>query len=581
VENIRNAISRTTWIKLFLFILILHAFFRLIGPSSYLVNDDIAIVAFLDGSFTGNPEPNSIFTSPIFSQAISYLYLQIPALPWYPIALLVLVSVPVVVATNLIKTSELNWIYFIPFAMSVNIITTLPSFTLAALLGSFISGFIILKGVFANGRNIQLIVFGAVFFTLSSLVRFDAFLLGTAMLAPLFFLMVTKSGARFGLVNFTVLVSIAIPAFVMQAQFQTSCSNGTECVEWVEYNEHNLIRGTFHGSPRLELLRESSSEIGWSENDFLLFGNFMYPDEETFGLSSLLLADSVTPKLHPLSQVLKNPITSVADTLAKLRQTSSLMIFMFVVLVFSCLRSGKKLILLTFTAIGTLNWLALSTLAGVIRLPERLTIPMAIAQCIVVIAILDNSSVENFGRAGYRARHRRELASLNSIPRFNFQKNRNLVGFSCIAVILVIWINLPFGLNHRDDIQRNLDYASVAQSELVVASQSWNILLNPTLSNALNTNPWSGSRPFEEIRGMTMGWGTFSPLQEERKDMLGINSLFGDFIDPRSLRPQYSFCGSPEQANQISIFLNEFFISNVESKIAGSVPNVCVLYAFE
>jgi hypothetical protein len=69
----KDKATSLTFARVLLFVSAIHVAFRLTSPSLYLVNDDIGILAFLDGSFTGSPEPNTIFNSPIFATMVSFL----------------------------------------------------------------------------------------------------------------------------------------------------------------------------------------------------------------------------------------------------------------------------------------------------------------------------------------------------------------------------------------------------------------------------------------------------------------------------------------------------------------------------
>jgi hypothetical protein len=492
---------------------------------------------------------------------------------------LLIVAIPLSLVYWALETIPARRLFLIAMIITLNYLTNTPSFTASAPLGSFLSGLFI---VIWNRKEERTTAHLVCFITLSiaSFVRFDAFLVGVTLLLPLIGFNIFKQGNPRVIYRLGALLAAVVVLIATQNHVKYSCRDTLTCSMWEEYSEHNTIRGSFHGTPRITQLQENLPAIGWSENDFSLFAKFMYPDDAKFNLKTLRTADSITPELDPIQQTVANPIYSLKATMMALNISTSWLLFSFAGLALCFSARRLRIRIFVGVSFGILSWISLSTVAGAIRLPERLTTPMALAACFLVAGLAEVIH-KNFGRSSKRLPlHKRGNRQDDQTQGTLSTRFVTLLIFALLTTVFLIWIRLPFGIANRHSIEESIVAAKDAQGDLTTASETWTLLLSSGLSNALNSDPWIQARPFSKIRGLTMGWGTFSPLQETRKELLSVNHLFYDLVSNNSNQYPYVFCGSSSQARSISLFINENTDFEVKEIEVGSVPNVCNIYSF-
>lgn len=231
----------SSYIFWFFFTSILFIALAIILPIKFEDNDDIVMLLFASGQYTGIPEFRLVFINSIFGYFLKTLYTLTNKIEWYS----VIFSIIHIISTSLIlwklfKTkSTLIWkllfaIIFITF--QARLITQFQFTTTAAIVS--LAGLIL----FSETIRRQWIL-GIVLFCIGTLIRFESAILVLIIYSPYYAKLLYKSYS-YKILKKLLLLAIPVCCFFSINYISYQLDN-----EWKAYYEFNKIRGGINDNP--------------------------------------------------------------------------------------------------------------------------------------------------------------------------------------------------------------------------------------------------------------------------------------------------------------------------------------------
>jgi hypothetical protein len=511
--------------------------------SNYLVNDDFVMAEFMNGNFTGKLESNTVFMHPIIGSIISQLNSMNLNIPWFPL-FIVLVQVFSLSTLAIMDLSRLSYMFLAFFSMAhIAFVTVVPSFTPAAIVTSSCGIALFLHAI---GKNSQRIVWiGFLFIILGSLIRFNGMAFAVAMFVMPTFLLMTNSNNRKN-----VQLRLLAPALVLIAgiffvsQTPSICKTQSECAAWAEFNSFNTIRGSFHGSDRMALLKEGLENTNWNLTDYRLFSTFAYTDDVSFNLENLEQINEVVPSSSIAQALFSNPLGHLSKVVTSNIEISLVFFPVFAGFLYVSLshmrgfRSQKYFLLFNLMA-----WLIATGAVATIRFPIRIHEPALVS--LSIILLIWNSSTAK---------------SVNiRITRSDLKRFSSLLLVSTL-ILLSCLINYSTRNENRLSVQNaRFDYLeeNFPNSRFIVQAA----LLT-------DLDPWANSNSELPERLLYLGWMTPSPHFKAKKENLKMGNIYRELVESESL----FLISSKRNATFIAEYLNEKFDADIKPFVLRELP---------
>lgn len=468
-----------------------------------MVNDDIAMMSFANGDFTGTPESQLVFIGILIGGLLKLLYTLNSALPWYA---LVLVSIQIfsgAVLLTILRKFQRGSINrpFVCVASLVALVTpTLVldlSFSTTAMYGSVV-GLACFALALENHREhgaLSLVAVAVILIFASSL-RFDFFLAAVFLMLPMYFLHLQK------LSRFTVLLTLGMLLLPVASQFAQNQISKTS--NWASYNEFNEIRGSMHGTPGLSRFVSTAyeedtigkiREFGWESEDLLLFGSWYFEDEQLFNITSLeKLKEHIDTGVSriPLQPALENVIFG----------KELIILFGFMMVFFGTGLSVNKhknfLVLQVLWFFSAAVYISSSS-----RFPDRFAVGAIVG---LFICILTSNLV---------LLRRELLGNVHVESQLRKTEVLFLTGLAFTGVFLI-----PHKFSASQISNQNKIESVRLRSELQVLDDIdpyGTFVYIGAQIGAEGINPWSERTLLDNKRFLGLGWATQSPHQEKRK----------------------------------------------------------------
>ena len=153
----------------------------------YGTTDDYILNSWLNGSYTGINEKESIFITSIFSNLISSIYNFYPNIAWYPIFLLLVTLASVIKLNQFINMNNeisktLKYLNFVVLAAYLTWSFFGITYTATAIIAG-VAGWVSIKEWLSNERK-QTLIIAFIFVSLSIIIRPESFLGATLIVYP-------------------------------------------------------------------------------------------------------------------------------------------------------------------------------------------------------------------------------------------------------------------------------------------------------------------------------------------------------------------------------------------------------------
>lgn len=479
-----------------------------------MVNDDVVMMSFANGDFTGKPEWQLVFIGALTGVILKALYHVSQNMPWYALFLVFvqILSGTVFLITlfkffsrklskQLIATVGLILIFTPILVLDLTFSTTAMY---ASVLGISSAGLIIEKiDVFSYFDKLST----SLILVLAISLRFDFFLAAATFTAPLFLLQFKK-------LNLKAIVSgsffLLSPAIIHVVECEISRSG-----EWEYFYKFNDLRGSMHGTPGLSQFASTAYQndtiskirnFGWESEDLLLFETWSFEDKKIFNIDAL---QNLKKSLS--SQEVYLPFQTSLESLFIGKEFLLLAGVFLITIGVGQISSRQKSFLVFQVA-----WFLLVCLyvASRIRFPDRFAVGAFLG--LFVSFLVANITFES-----------RKGVSTYSYD-IKFLKYKFLT--VCALVISSVFL-LPHKFSSSEISERNKVEAQRLDSEISSISKvnrDATVVFIGGVLGAEGMNPWKDRTIFEGMGLLGLGWPSQSPHQDNRKSRMGLDGMMLD-----------------------------------------------------
>jgi hypothetical protein len=449
----------------------------------YGTTDDFILDSWLNGTYTGDFERDSIFISSYASNFFSLLYTLNNVVPWYSLILLILNYISVIYIITQIKKNEnisvsnyiilLTLIFFFLIWSYIRITYTATGIILA--IAGLISFYYSIKQVNKKLR------FSAVFFSfLAFAIRPESLIAAVVFFYPIFIFSFYNHKA-FKKKSLILLGSI----FFIYGLNWFIESNQQD--EFKEFRTWSKEVQSFAGRPTMEIVARNIGNSGWTTSEYNSFKDLTYFDPKIFNDKWIDSGLALTKNYYfKPNLALNNVVTIIGNIYSSfgIFIISFLYIFLFF---YQKYDKNKKIIIFL-----SINFILMNFLLGLyFQNVARVSVPIVIG-LIIFLATISGKTTNKYAIAILSFVTITYLTfSIYNLNSENIQKklrNTNNTNF----------ININFA-NNIILIHGNQEFAQFS---------------NPYHLNKVDSNP----NVF-----MVGNWDTFSPHWYKRADNLGIN----------------------------------------------------------
>ena len=255
-------------------------FFALLAiflPISFEDNDDVLMLLFASGRYTGSPEAHLVFINYLYGLLVSSLYSITTHVEWYTLLFSVFHILSVTIISKAIIDKNISLPYKLLFllllyAIEVRLILYFQFTTTAALMA--LGGCVLLLRETRLAKKM-----GVLLLFTASLIRFEAAVLVVLVMSPVFISFQIKNKKLPTLIYILVSILLSSGALMLDHAVYKQDS------EWMVYKEYNRLRGNINDNPnRKTILNDLPASISLIDYNLLL--DFM-PDAGKVDLNAL------------------------------------------------------------------------------------------------------------------------------------------------------------------------------------------------------------------------------------------------------------------------------------------------------
>ena len=512
-------------------IFILFAFFNPI----YGTTDDYILNSWLNGSYTGQIENESIFITPIFSNLMSICYELSTAISWYSLTLLLITFISILRLTQFVKNSAsmyqgvkyLNYLVLISFLVWSFLGITYTATAIIAGVAGWIS---ILDSL--NKEDKKNTIYGFILIFLSIIIRPESFIGATLITIPFLFMRVKINRAN--VLKIAALTVLVLATFITNYLIQKN-----ESFEIIEYRAWGKKVQMLAGRPRMEDAAKVVGESGWTPSQYHLFVDLAYFDQKTFNNKWIDSGINGTQELNNRPEVNSENIQSI---LKEYVISTTIFIYALFIAGFLLILSMRKIRHPVVLAVSIINFGLIHLLSGLfLHNVSRVTVPF------IVTFILTLSS------------------SISSTL------NRRFVMSANVIFVLIISVSF-FQLN------------DVNKTKIVDSEKSRTVVVNDFSDKIVlihgNQEFWQNTNPYIAVQKdlipnvfMVGNWDTFSPHWDKRAKKLGLGGK--SIIKNLLSNPDVLWSGPtvPHTTRHLINYLQETGYGVIAPEKVGLLPN--------
>ena len=535
---IAKAKINSIYIILFSLMFILFLFFKPI----YGTTDDYILNSWLNGSYTGQTENESIFITPIFSNLLSASYEISSAISWYPLTLLLITFLSILRLSEFVKNSEsfrqglkyLNYLILISFLIWSFLGITYTATAIIAGVAGWIS---IVDSLQKEDK--RSIYFGLILIFLSIVIRPESFIGATLISIP--FLIKQIKIKRRNVLKISALIVVVLATFITNYLLQKN-----ESLEIRDYRVWAKKVQMFAGRPRMEAAAKVIGESGWTPSQYNLFVDLAYFDQKTFNNNWIDSGINATQKLNNRPVVNSEKIQLIVQ-----EYINSTTVFIYallgvgVLLLISFNRIRQPIVLV----ISILNFGLIHLLSGLfLHNVSRVTVPF------LVIFIL--------------------TLSYSISPTLN---KRFVMSLNLLLVFILSTYFLK--LNNTNEIK--IFDSGKYRSTLVNDLSNKIILIHGNQEYSQNSNPYIAvQKDLNPNVFMVGNWDTFSPHWDKRAKLLGLDEK--SIVKSLLSNPNVLWSGPtvPNTTLNLINYLKEAGYDVIDPEKVGLLPNGNELWNF-
>jgi hypothetical protein len=346
-----------------------------------------------------------------------------------------------------------------------------------------------------------------------------------AVFAPTLVLAATRLGRRSVILVVVATLGILGVTRLADEMAQSSAS-------WSAYNDFNAVRGTLHGARSFELLMAKKSDpavtaqltsINWTWDDLELFGEFFYDDPVVYS----------TARLEAVRDLIGNgTYRSSVDEAVRTVTTgrSQLLLVLLIAITLSLVALGWRG--RSYVAVQSV-WAAgvFVATAATQRFPDRIAVPLCLGLAMLITLAPTLVINEGSGTTG-RKLHNWQVGIATLC-----------LWFSALNVTVADGTYSSATVSRNNDISRARFHRDMFVLDAV--DPNGRFVYAGAWVSIEGSDPFDPIGPYEPHRLIGIGWPTFSPLYEARRERLGVpGNLLRALLEQRDL---YLVIGFPPE----------------------------------
>lgn len=515
------------------FISVLFIILMIILKPIYGTTDDFILDSWLNGTYTGEFENDSIFISSFASNLFSFLYSLTNVLPWYTMTLLLLnfiscifIIFQITKNKNISSTNYLilliTLFFFIIWSyIRITYTSTGIILAIAALVSFYYS---------TKLNNKKLLIISIVFSFLAFSIRPESLIAVLIFFYPIFLFKFKK--ARLIFPKMWLLLGALTIIFGLNWLIE---NNQQE--DFKEYRTWAKQVQSFAGRPTMEIVAKNIGNSGWTTSEYNSFKDLTYFDPKIFNHKWINSGLEITKNYYFNPNLAPNNILNIFENIYKSLSIFLITLLFIVILVYQNSMKNKKLLVIF---IG--NFIIMNFLLGLyFQNVARVSVPILIGIIVFLIIVLDNQI-------------------------------NNKVFFPTALFVVVILSVFVFNMNseNMDKILRNL-----SNTNFIKNNYSQNIILiHGNQEFAQFVNPYSFDKVDQNPNVFMIGnWDTFSPHWYQRANKLGIDGqdLTYELLNNKKLL--WTAPSIPDTTFNLKNLLKEQGFGEIEAVRIDSLPD--------
>jgi hypothetical protein len=480
----------------------------------YGINDDVIIKSWLSGDYTGNPEffvRGQATPRILFGHVVSFFYRNFPGFEWFSLILLASVIISwslIFVLVNKLSEGRIRIysnfaliMFYIVFFSSYFIT---PTYTAAAFLPSSSALLLLIYLVYEEKLNVKHVLFLSLWLFWGFSIRSESALFSIISVSFLLCYLLYRHWAS---LRITLLAALYFGLFVFAgevAEKQVYNSN----ISWQNYKDFESARYQIQDNLIERNLSSNPSNYGWTQAEYLIFDDYLYADPTVFTTDKLkqateseLNATSVEASslFRDFQENSRNPLSPWTGVIA------ALIIFGVTSILIRPQRMWAAVCSRLFFL--TPIFLSFFYISTTLRLPERVVISTLY---LIFMVILTTILLENQASS--------DKENSNNFPGFIL----SLLG------LVLIYAELENTQNWIIERHKNSFYRDFwnYQVSLIDKLPSNTLLVgNQSQIKSDWAYPYSRQDFDSNFNYLTLGWHTFSPHWDKRKNEFGFQNI--------------------------------------------------------
>ena len=510
----------------------------------YGINDDVIIKSWLSGDYTGNPEffvRGQATPRIFFSYIVSFLYRVAPGFEWFSLILLgsVIISWSLIFITiNRLSVGKIKMysnsvlILFYVVFFSTYFIT--PTYTAAAFLPSSSALLLIIYLIQKDKFSLKYVLFISIWLFWGFSIRSESALFSIISISFIIAYLVYQNKSSFKIV---LLFGIFFGSFVLVGEVAENQFYKTN-VDWTNYKDFESARYQIQDNLIERNLASNPNRYGWTEAEYLIFDDYLYADPSVFTTDKLKLAtDSNLNKndfnifslYRQFQENSRNPLFPWTGVIAALMIFGITSIFIQPERILS---GFVKRFFFLAPIFGSFFFISTT-----LRLPERVVVSTIY---LAFIVLLTTVLLENQKPAISR-------------------DTKNVSGFFLALLGLVmIYAELENTQNwvverHKQVFYR--DFWDFQVSVIHKLPQNTILIGNQSQIKSDWSYPYSRQDVESDLNYLTLGWHTFSPHWEKRKNDIGLRNT--NILKDLPTNKQIVWIGNDSSVESLRLYVKE------------------------
>jgi len=510
----------------------------------YGINDDVIIKSWLSGDYTGNPEffvRGQATPRIFFSYIVSFLYRVAPGFEWFSLILLgsVIISWSLIFITiNRLSVGKIKMysnsvlILFYVVFFSTYFIT--PTYTAAAFLPSSSALLLMIYLIQKDKFSLKYALFISIWLYWGFSIRSESALFSIISISFIIAYLVYQNRSSFKII---LLFGIFFGSFVLVGEVAENQFYKTN-IDWANYKDFESARYQIQDNLIERNLASNPNRYGWTDAEYLIFDDYLYADPSVFTTDKLKLAtDSNLNKndfnifslYRQFQENSRNPLFPWTGVIAALMIFGITSIFIQPERILS---GFVKRILYLAPIFGSFYFISTT-----LRLPERVVVSTIY---LAFIVLLTTVLLENQKPAISR-------------------DTKNVSGFFLALLGLVmVYAELENTQNwvverHKEVFYR--DFWDFQVSAIAKLPQNTILIGNQSQIKSDWSYPYSRQDVESDLNYLTLGWNTFSPHWEKRKNEVGLRGV--NILKDLPTNNQIVWIGNDSSVERLRLYVKE------------------------